>query len=281
MARLEGALRTLAVRLGALAHADGQREARQMIADVTGLEPADQLSRGQDDLTAEQIEALDGMARRREAGEPLARILGRASFWDFEVGLNAATLVPRDDTGALVEAALALLPLDSTAHVVDLGTGSGIVLLALARERRHITGTGIDLDPGAVEQAERNAAALGLGERLRFQEGRWLEGFDGQADLIVSNPPYIRSGDMAGLAREVREHDPDLALVAGPDGLDAYRTIFPQAAGILPTRGHVVVEIGHDQAEEVCRLGEMEGLLHQATRKDLSGQDRAVVFVRP
>jgi SAM-dependent methyltransferase len=173
-------------------------------------------SHGHDDLTAEQTKALDAMARRREAGEPLARILGRAAFWDFEVGLNAATLVPRDDTGALVEAALALLPLDSTAHVVDLGTGSGIVLLALARERPHISGIGIDLDPSAVEQAERNAAALGLGERLAFQQSAGLRCFDRAARHDRSNPPYIRSGDMAGLAREVREHDPELALVAGP-----------------------------------------------------------------
>jgi len=273
-------VRDLATRIDARPDANGLREARLLVAHVTGHSTAAQIVVGDHTVPQSDLEALMGLLARRETGEPLARLLGHAAFWDFEVGLNDATLVPRDDTGTLVEAALALLPADSAANVVDVGTGSGIVLLALARERPHITGTGIDVASDAVTQAQANAIGLGLDNRLTFFQSNWLDAVDGPLDMVVSNPPYIRSGDMASLSMEVREHDPALALVAGEDGLDAYRSLLPQIATKLKSDGHALLEIGHNQAEDVSGLGEAAGLSHLSTAQDLSGRDRVVAFRR-
>lgn len=273
-------IRDLAARIDARPDANGLREARLLVAHVTGHSTAAQIVVGDHTVPQSDLEALMGLLARRETGEPLARLLGHAAFWDFEVGLNDATLVPRDDTGTLVEAALALLPADSAANVVDVGTGSGIVLLALARERPHITGTGIDVASDAVTQAQANAIGLGLDNRLTFFQSNWLDALDGPLDMVVSNPPYIRSGDVASLSMEVREHDPALALVAGEDGLDAYRALLPQIAIKLKSGGHALLEIGHNQAEDVSGLGEAAGLSHLSTAQDLSGRDRVVAFQR-
>ncbi|WP_375573031.1 peptide chain release factor N(5)-glutamine methyltransferase [Ahrensia marina] len=273
-------VRDLATRIDARPDANGLREARLLVEHVTGHSTAAQIVVGDHTVPQSDHEVLMGLLARRETGEPLARLLGHAAFWDFEVGLNDATLVPRDDTGTLVEAALALLPADSAANVVDVGTGSGIVLLALARERPHITGTGIDVASDAVTQAQANAIGLGLDDRLTFFQSNWLDAVDGPLDMVVSNPPYIRSGDMASLSMEVREHDPALALVAGEDGLDAYRALLPQIATKLKSGGHALLEIGHNQAEDVSGLGEAAGLSHLSTAQDLSGRDRVVAFQR-
>lgn len=273
-------VRDLATRIDARPDANGLREARLLVEHVTGHSTAAQIVVGDHTVPQSDHEALMGLLARRETGEPLARLLGHAAFWDFEVGLNDATLVPRDDTGTLVEAALALLPADSAANVVDVGTGSGIVLLALARERPHMTGAGVDVASDAVTQAQANAIGLGLNDRLTFFQSNWLDAVDGPLDMVVSNPPYIRSGDMASLSMEVREHDPALALVAGEDGLDAYRTLLPQIATKLKSGGHALLEIGHNQAEDVSGLGEAAGLSHLSTAQDLSGRDRVVAFRR-
>ncbi len=271
-------VRDMAARIDTRPHANGLREARLLVEHVTGHSTAAQIVVGDHAVPQSDHEALMALLARREAGEPLARILGRAAFWDFEADLNAATLIPRDDTAALVEAALALLPEESRAHVVDVGTGSGIILLALARERPHITGTGLDIAADAVAQAHANAAGLGLIDRLTFLESYWLDAVDGPLDMIVSNPPYIPRRAMTALADEVRLHDPQRALVAGDDGLDAYRAIFPQAAAKLKSGGPLLVEIGHDQAEAVQALGMASGFRPLGTRQDLSGYDRVVVF---
>lgn len=277
---LDRVCRDLAARIAQRPHADGMREARLLIDYVTGQPPSAQLAVGQETLCFEHISVLEALVARREAGEPLARVIGKAAFWDFEVGLNAATLIPRDDTGVLVEAALALLPEDSQAHIVDVGTGTGIILLALARERPHITGTGIDFATEAVTQAAANAVALGLHNRLCFRQGSWLDDLVDPLEMVVSNPPYIRVADMQNLTDEVRLHDPALALVAGEDGLDAYRALLPQAFSKLREDGHVLVEIGYDQAKAVHAIGQACGLMPVETRHDLSGHDRVAVFKR-
>lgn len=275
---LDGAVRAVARRIAARPHADGPREARILIEHVTGLSSSAQIGAANDVLSADQLVKLEALVVRREAGEPLARLIGKAAFWDFEVGLNAATLIPRDDTGVLVDAALARLPKDQPTHVVDVGTGTGIILLVLARERPQLCGQGIDLTEAAVQQARQNAEALELTSQLNFTQGDWLDGVAGPVDMVVSNPPYIREGDMAGLAQEVREHDPGLALVAGADGLDAYRVLLPQALSVVRSGGYALVEIGADQKQAVTSIGEAAGWRCEAGLRDLSGHDRVVVF---
>ncbi|MFK7791853.1 MAG: peptide chain release factor N(5)-glutamine methyltransferase [Devosiaceae bacterium] len=276
-------VRQMAACINARPHANGLREARLLVEHVSGHSTAAQIVVGEHKVPQSDREALRALVEKRESGVPLARLLGKAAFWDFEVGLNAATLIPRDDTGALVEAALALLPTDSRAQIVDLGTGSGIIPLALARERGQVSVTGIDVEPMAVHQAQANANALGFGdcgleERISFQTGNWLAGLDGPFDMIVSNPPYIRASEMAELSDEVRAYDPELALVAGQDGLDAYRALLPQCGARLRPDGYVLLEVGHDQANAVTSLGKEAGLRPIRTQQDLSGRDRVVVL---
>lgn len=270
--------RAIASRIASRPHADGPREARMLIEHATGLSSSAQIGAAQDVLCASHLAELEALVVRREAGEPLARLTGRAAFWDFEVGLNAATLIPRDDTGVLVEAALERLPEDRPAHIVDVGTGTGIILLALGRERPLLTGQGIDVAQAAVQQAKANAEALNLADRLSFDQGNWLDGWDGPFDMVVSNPPYIRACDMAALAQEVRDHDPGQALVAGADGLDAYRILLPQALAVVRAGGHAIMEIGSDQKQAVMAIGEAAGWRCEASLRDLSGHDRVVVF---
>lgn len=273
--------RALAKRIAERPYADGPREARLLIEHVTGLSSSAQIGAAQDLLASDHLAKLEALVARREAGEPLARLTGKAAFWDFEVGVNAATLIPRDDTGVLVEAALAHLPQDRPTRVIDVGTGTGIILLALARERPHLTGRGIDVAQAAVQQAGRNAEHLGLAGQLTFTKGNWLDGVDGPVDMVVSNPPYIRQGDMAALADEVRVHDPSLALVAGEDGLDAYRILLPQALAVVRPAGFALMEIGFDQRQAVAAIGKAAGWSFDACLPDLGGQDRVLVFQRP
>lgn len=270
--------RSMASRIASRPHADGPREARMLIEHVTGLSSSAQIGAAQDVLSGSHLAELEALVARREAGEPLARLMGKAAFWDFEVGLNAATLIPRDDTGVLVEAALARLPKDQPAEIVDVGTGTGIVLLALARERPLLTGQGIDVAYAAVQQARTNAEVLNLTDRLTFAQGNWLDDRAGPYDMVVSNPPYIRECDMDDLAQEVREHDPCQALVAGADGLDAYRVLLPQALPVVRAGGHAIMEIGSDQKQDVMAIGEAAGWHCEASLCDLSGHDRVVVF---
>jgi release factor glutamine methyltransferase len=273
--------RAMARRIGQRPYADGAREARLLIEYVTGLSSSAQIGAAQERPSSKFRDELEALVARREAGEPLARLTGKAAFWDFEVDVNTATLIPRDDTGVLVEAALARLPQDQPVRVVDVGTGTGIILLALARERQQLTGLGIDVAQAAVQQAARNAEDLGLAGQLTFSTGNWLDGVDGPVDMVVSNPPYVSTSEMAGLTEEVRKHDPGLALVAGDDGLDAYRVLLPQASSVVRPAGFLLVEIGSSQKQAVTAIGEAVGWHLEDSFGDLSGHDRVLVFQRP
>jgi release factor glutamine methyltransferase len=186
-------------------------------------------------------------------------------------------LTPRSDTEALVEAVLARWPINAT-RVLDLGTGSGAILLALLSERPDAHGTGVDLSRGALEIAQFNAQACGLSKRTRFVEGRWGAGLAPRSyDVVVSNPPYIETDVLAGLAPEVRDHEPALALDGGKDGLDAYRDIAAQLATVLVPGGLFAFEIGYDQALLVTDLLERAGQKQIECVKDLSGNDRVLL----
>jgi release factor glutamine methyltransferase len=214
----------------------------------------------------------------------VARIIGAWEFWGLPFALGPDTLVPRPDTESVVEAALRLFPeRDRPLRLIDLGTGSGCILVALLHERANAFGIGLDRAQGALAVARRNAEANGVGDRAAFLCGSWLEALTGPFDLIVSNPPYIAASVIATLQPEVRLHDPRAALDGGEEGLDAYRAILSgvaQRPGLLSAGGALVLEIGYDQAPALTRLAQTAGFAEAQVGRDLAGNDR-VVTLRP
>lgn len=222
---------------------------------------------------------LADYVRRRVAHEPYSRIRGAREFWSLDFALSPDTLDPRPDSETLIEAALAALP-DRTAPLsaVDLGTGTGALLLALLSEYPNATGLGIDVLPGAVAAAARNAAALGLANRAQFVAGDWVEINLGAADVIVANPPYIPSDEIAALPPEVVRFDPRRALDGGDDGLMAYRTLMPLVRRTLKRDGWAFFELGAGQADAVARLARAGDLHVAGTRRDLAGCERCLAI---
>jgi release factor glutamine methyltransferase len=256
-------------------------DARMLVGAVLNLELTGLMIAAKRILTDGEAARLEHLADRRIAGEPIARILGVKEFWGLSLALSADTLVPRADTETIVEAALAHIDADNRRHdalrIADLGTGSGAILLALLSELWNASGIGTDINLAALQTARRNAIDLGFANRAAFVACDYASALAGGLDLIVSNPPYIRSAEIADLATEVRDHDPLRALDGGDDGLDAYRIIAPQSARRLASGGWLVVEVGHDQSEDVAALMTAAGLVLQgAARTDLSGIRRAV-----
>ena len=249
-------------------------DARVLVGHALGLDHAALVAAAARPLgeTAGKIAAFE---QRRLAGEPVARIVGAREFWGLPLIVTPAVLVPRPETETVVELALSLVDDRKRAlRIADLGTGTGAILLALLSELPNADGVGTDLSPDALDVARRNAAALGLGGRACFLEGDFAAGLTGRFDLVVSNPPYISTPDIATLAREVRDHDPRLALDGGADGLAAYRAIAADAPRLLG--GHLVVEIGAGQQPDVEFLLAEKGLAIAAVRHDLYGVARAV-----
>lgn len=228
-------------------------------------------------VTPEQAAAVHALIERRAAREPVSRILGERAFWSLELSLNPDTLDPRPDTETIVDAALDAVP-DRSAplRILDLGTGTGCILLALLAELPNAGGLGIDLSPGAVEAATANAARNALAARARFRTGNWGDGLAERFDLVVSNPPYIPSRDIPSLDPEVREHDPLQALDGGADGLDAYRAIAAQLPRLLAPGGTTALEVGIGQAPDVAALLEAAGLTVTGIFRDLGGVERCV-----
>jgi release factor glutamine methyltransferase len=223
---------------------------------------------------------LSALLARRTAREPMAHILGRREFWSLDFAVTRDVLVPRPDSETLVAAALEQIA-DRAQHLrlLDLGVGSGCLLLALLSELPQATGVGIDCSSAALAVAERNATALGLARRARFAPGNWLDGIDGPFDVVVSNPPYIARGELAGLPPEV-QHDPRAALDGGEDGLDAYRTIAAGLPAALAPGGFAAIEIGAGQAEFVTAILREAGLEPWLKRSDLSGATRCLLARR-
>ena len=265
-----------ALRLGAerLAEvADNPRlEARLLLGHVLGLSTAD-LIRDADrpiDPTA-----FDELVTQRADHVPLAYLTGHREFWSLDLAVSSATLVPRPDSETIVEAALREVA--APRLVLDLGTGSGCLLLAVLHERPGAFGVGIDRSVGALAIARSNAARCGLSDRAAFVLGDWAEAIEARFDLILSNPPYIPAPDIHGLMPEVALHEPLSALDGGPDGLDAYRRIIPSLPRLLSPVGRAVLEIGIGQSEAVSALAAEVGL-SALSHPDLAGIPRAVVL---
>jgi release factor glutamine methyltransferase len=234
------------------------------------------LSRAGEALPAEAAARYAGHLARRAGHEPVSRILGHREFWSLDFALGPATLDPRPDSETLVEAALAACP-DRPLRVLDLGTGTGCLLLAVLHDRPAAFGLGVDRSEAAAGTARANARALGLADRAAFLVGDWATALDARFDLILSNPPYIPEAEIAALDPEVRDHDPHLALSGGADGLDAYRDLAVALPGLLVPGGTAVVELGIGQAADVAALFRAAGLDITATPHDLAGIPRCLV----
>lgn len=249
---------------------------------VTGLDRADQRRIPETPLAADTVARLEELAARRLAGEPTSRVLGRREFWSLDFLITPAVLDPRPDSEVLIEAALACLPArDAPWRICDLGTGSGCLLIALLHERPAATGRGLDSSGPALAVARENARRLGVAARARFEEGDFADWSGGPFDLVLCNPPYIPSAEIAGLALEVRAHDPRAALDGGPDGLAPYRLLARRLPGLLAPGGYAVLEHGHDQARAVQRIFHDCSLHLTRQCHDLGGRVRAAVLRRP
>ncbi|MBV9510454.1 MAG: peptide chain release factor N(5)-glutamine methyltransferase [Caulobacteraceae bacterium] len=233
-------------------------------------------------LTGPQAERLEDFLRRRERREPVSHILGRKGFWKIMLAVTPQVLTPRPDTETLVEWVLRQFPEGRAFNLLDLGVGSGAILLAILAERPAAKGLGVDVSEEALAVARENAANLGLAGRTALLRGDWTRGLEEASfDLVVSNPPYIPTADIETLQPEVKDHEPHLALDGGPDGLDAYRLLAPEILRVLKPQGCFGVEIGHDQSAAVEHLFRTAGAAGVTTLKDLANRDRVVVGERP
>ena len=228
-------------------------------------------------VTPQQQAAYETMVERRLKREPVSRIIGKKGFWKIILNVTPDVLSPRPDTETIMDIAMLAFTPQERFTAIDLGTGSGAILLALLTERTGATGVGTDISSEALAVAKENAANLDLNDRATFLRTEWAAGFgDASFDLVMSNPPYIPTDHIAGLDPEVRDHDPHLALDGGPDGLQAYRDLAPEIKRILKPLGVFAVEIGWDQGPQVKELFEAVGFTDVKIIKDLGERDRVV-----
>lgn len=266
-----GALRDAVRRLEAAGIAGAARDARVLVAHVLGITPSRLLLVEGDALEAGQAAQFERLVARRAAFEPVSHLTGRRAFYGRDFAVTPDVLDPRPETETLVEAALRV-PFE---HVLDIGTGSGAILLTLLAERPGATGTGSDLSARALAVAQRNAQALGVAGRADFVQSDWFAAVEGRFDLIVSNPPYIAADEMAALAPELA-HEPRMALTDEGDGLSAYRALCAGAPAHLRPGGWLMAETGWQQGAAVAALFETAGFTAVAVQPDLDGRDRVV-----
>jgi release factor glutamine methyltransferase len=277
--RIDALLKDATSRLAEAGIEGAAREARLLIQAAADLPIATQIAYPERAIDAVACARIQELVARRARREPMAHILGRREFWSLAFKVTADTLDPRPDSETLVQAVLDQVP-DRSARLrlVDFGTGTGCLLLALLHELAHATGLGVDASEAALGVATENAQALGLAERASFRLGDWDEGVAPSFDVVLSNPPYIPSGEIAALQPEVASFEPRLALDGGADGLDAYRRLAPAAGRILEPGGLAAFEVGLGQADSVIAVGRAAGLRHIATAADLAAAQRCVLF---
>ena len=265
-------LRTGAERLAAAGVPDPMRDARLLLSHARGV-AADRLTLhmadAQDPAAAARFDAL---ITARAARAPLSHLTGQRLFWGRPFQVSPAVLDPRPETETLVALALSA----PFSRVLDLGTGSGCILLSLLADRPAATGVGADLSPDALQVATSNAARLGLGDRATFVPSDWCAAITGAFDLIVANPPYIAADEMPALSPEVRDHEPQLALTDGADGLSAYRALAAQTPAHLAPGGRILLEIGPTQGPVVAEILLQAGFRDIACHADMDGRDRVI-----
>lgn len=267
----------------AAARTDNPRfEARLLLAHVLGVEPATVFAHPERPVDTVAAARFADLSQRRAQGEPWAYLSGVREFWSLPFVVNAATLIPRPETETLIEAVLEIFPdPDAPLSVLDLGTGSGCILLAVLAERRRAWGAGVDISPAAIAVARANAEALGLGGRAAFLVGNWGRAINGTFDIVVSNPPYIPSRELRQLPATVRDHEPRVALDGGPDGLTAYREIIAGLPHLLKGAAAAFFEAGTGQDAELHAMMQTSGAMQLIeSKKDLLGTPRVVVGSR-
>jgi len=275
-------LRDAAVALTAAGIDNVRFEARLLLGHAAGLSVEQLVARGSDPVPAGVAVAMRELTGRRVRREPMAYILGEREFWGLPFKVSPAVLVPRPDSETLIEAALDLLPeRERPLRILDLGVGSGCLLLTLLREYPKATGVGVDASPEALAIAGENAGMLSVASRARlmvddWRQAGWTDRLGGPFDLLVSNPPYIETSTIAALMPEVANHEPRLALDGGPDGLEAYRIIAAAAPTLITPGGWALVEGGEGQAIDISGIFASVGMSPQAPRKDLAGVERVV-----
>ena len=253
---------------------DAATDARLLMQHVLSCDHAGLILAGERSLTDAERAAFEALLSRRLAHEPVSKILGEREFYGRLFHVTADVLDPRADTETLIEVALE----QPARRVLDLGSGSGALIVTLLAEWPEATGVAVDLSEKALAVTAENARCLGVAGRLSLKQGRWFEPVTGQFDLIVSNPPYIPTGEIAGLQPDVRNHDPHLALDGGQDGLDDYRAISAGAGRHLAPGGRIIVEIGAGQSRDVIQIFQNAGFRHGGGRQDLGGHLRALLF---
>nr|WP_210252442.1 peptide chain release factor N(5)-glutamine methyltransferase [Devosia marina] len=266
--------------MGRLGFETAALDAKLLTGHALGLDALSLATREQEPVAEADAERVAALLQRRVGGESVARIIGEREFFGLAFSLNAATLEPRPDTELVVELAIEALPQGGS--LLDLGTGTGCIPIAVLANRPDAMGLATDISGEALEMARTNAARHGVVDRLGFARGNWFEALSANGesvrefDLIVSNPPYITSAVVETLAPEVKDFDPRLALDGGPDGLVPYRVIAAQACGFLVPGGKVLMEIGYDQGDSTSALFAEHGFADIVVHKDLNGLDRVI-----
>ena len=279
---LDERLLTAAARLRVAGVESPRREARLLLAHVLGVKQEDIVAGRIAHLSARALADFEAALARRAAREPLAYILGSREFWSLDFAVGPGVLVPRPESETLIEEALRRFPNpESPLRVLDLGTGSGCLLLAFLSERPNATGAGVDISHDALAIARRNAKALNLDKRTLFIRSDWMKEISGTFDAIFINPPYIAEGQLSRLEPEVARYEPGTALNGGADGLDAYRRAAASLWRHLPPQGLAFFELGQGQAEPVKAILAEKGLRTDGTVYDLAGIPRCLVVGTP
>ncbi len=255
------------------------QDRRRLLQHLLKLSPESYARNHPIPLTTEQQSAYDALLQRRASGEPVAKIIGQKSFWKSEFITNGHTLDPRPESEHIIEAVLAHRP-DITAPytILDCGTGTGCLLLSLLQEYPNAKGTGIDISADAIDVATQNAQALEMESRICFERISWTSLENRLYDIVVSNPPYIPTHEIAGLETDVRDYDPHTALDGGEDGLTAYKQLFARMDTILAPDGLLVCESGIGQASAIIALASSARLKHVETRNDIAQIPRSIVL---
>lgn len=279
MTTIGGALKDATASLEGAGIENARSEARLLMAFAHGLTPTQIFSRENEDLDIDLGASFAGALEQRLAGKPLAHITGEREFWSLSFKVTPATLIPRPDSEAVIELAMKLYA-DRAApeRILDFGTGSGCLLIALLSEFKNACGVGVDKSEDAARIASDNAERLGVSDRAGIMHSSWADLSDASYDLIVSNPPYIPSSEIERLDVTVRDFEPSGALDGGDDGLDAYRSLFPCAEQLLSESGTLIVEIGIGQSADVTKIANDAGFRSGPLQNDIAGTPRALSF---